>query len=153
MNQLTAPLFVIAGDAVGFNIPDQSPEAIRAQIDAFTLRLLALPVEDQREFEVDHLFIEGVYMRKLLIPKGSFLVGQIHLKECMNVVAKGDISVVTETGCGRFQAGYTAISAPGIQKVGFAHEDTIFLNVFRTDETSIERVEAEIARKGELCLS
>jgi len=37
------------------------------------------------------------------------------------------------------------VSAPGIQKVGYAHEDTVFINVFRTDETEIEKIEAEIA--------
>ncbi|HEY8709889.1 MAG TPA: SET domain-containing protein [Burkholderiaceae bacterium] len=33
----------------------------------------------------------------------------------------------------------------GIQKVGIAHEDTVFINVFRTDGTDIEKIEAEIA--------
>ncbi|MNW18204.1 hypothetical protein D3C71_2176720 [compost metagenome] len=46
---------------------------------------------------------------------------------------------------GRFQAGHVAVSKPGIQKVGYAHQDTVFINVFRTDETDIEKIEAEVA--------
>lgn len=136
-------LLVLKDGEVVFNVPDKSPAAIRAQIRALTSGLLASP--DQREFDVEHTLIDGVYTRTLFIPKGSLLVGKIHLKECVNIVAKGDISVLTETGSGRFQAGHIAVSQPGIQKVGYAHKDTVFINVFRTDETDIEKIEAQIA--------
>lgn len=136
-------LLVLKDGEVVFNVPDKSPAAIRAQIRALTNGLLTSP--DKREFDVEHTLIEGVYTRTLFIPKGSLLVGKIHIKECVNIVAKGDISVLTETGSGRFKAGHVATSQPGIQKVGYAHEDTVFINVFRTDETDIEKIEAQIA--------
>lgn len=138
-------LLVLVNGEVTFNVPDRSPAAIRKQIRGWTQSLLALPAAEQREFDVQHTLIEGVYTRTLFIPKGSLLVGEIHLKECVNIVAKGDISVLTETGMGRFQAGHIAISKPGIQKVGYAHQDTVFVNVFRTDKTDINEIEAEIA--------
>lgn len=138
-------LMVVKDGEVIFNVPDKSPAAIRKQIRDWTQSLLTLPAGEQREFEVQHTLIDGVYTRTLFIPKDSMLVGKIHLKECVNIVAKGDISVLTETGMGRFQAGHVAVSGPGIQKVGYAHEDTVFINVFRTDETDIDKIEAEIA--------
>lgn len=138
-------LMVVKDGEVIFNVPDKSPAAIRAQIRAWTKSLLSLPAGDQREFEVQHTLIDGVYTRTLFIPKDSVLVGKIHLKECVNIVAKGDISVLTETGMGRFKAGHVAVSGPGIQKVGYAHEDTVFINVFRTELTEIDKIEAEIA--------
>jgi hypothetical protein len=140
------PDSLIAIDAfgvAGFNVPDRTPAVIRRRIEQFKDQLLAMP--ERIEFPVEHTLIDGVYTRTLFIPKGKVLVGKIHLKECVNIVAKGDISVLTETGCGRFQAGHVAISGPGIQKVGLAHEDTVFINVFRTDETDITKIEAEIA--------
>jgi len=138
-------LLVLKDGEVVFNVPDKSPAAIRKQIRAWTKNLLDLPAGEQRDFEVVHTLIDGVYTRTLFIPKGSMLVGKIHLKECVNIVAKGDISVLTETGSGRFKAGHVAVSQPGIQKVGYAHEDTVFINVFRTDETDIAKIEAEVA--------
>lgn len=138
-------LMVVKDGEVIFNVPDKSPAAIRTQIRAWTQSLLSLPAGEQREFDVQHTLIDGVYTRTLFIPKDSVLVGKIHLKECVNIVAKGDISVLTETGMGRFKAGHVAVSGPGIQKVGYAHEDTVFINVFRTDATDIEKIEAEIA--------
>jgi hypothetical protein len=137
-------LLVVVNGEVTFNVPDRSPAAIKRQIGDLVRDLMARP--DKREFDVKHTLIDGVYTRTLFIPKGSLLVGQIHLKECVNIIAKGDISILTETGLGRFQAGHVAVSGPGIQKVGYAHEDTVFVNVFRTDKTDIEEIESEIAR-------
>jgi hypothetical protein len=139
-------LLVLVNGQVTFNVPDRSPEAIRKQIVQLTKELLAR--SDKREFPVEHTLIDGVYTRKLFIPARSLLIGQIHLKECVNIVAKGDISILTETGLGRFQAGHVAVSGPGIQKVGYAHEDTVFVNVFRTDLTDINEIESEIARES-----
>ena len=86
----------------------------------------------------------GLYTRTLFIPKGCELVGKIHRKPCVNIVAKGDITIMTETGLLRVQAGYTVTSPAGIQKIGYAHEDTIFINVFRTDETDIREIEKDL---------
>lgn len=147
-------LLVVVNGEIAFNVPDRSPAAIKRQIGDLVRDLMARP--DKREFDVKHTLIDGVYTRTLFIPKGSLLVGQIHLKECVNIIAKGDISILTETGLGRFQAGHVAVSGPGIQKVGYAHEDTVFVNIFRTDETDISKIEDEIARESReedyLCL-
>lgn len=86
----------------------------------------------------------GLYTRTLFIPKGCELVGKIHRKPCVNIVAKGDITIMTETGLLRVQAGYSVTSPAGIQKIGYAHEDTVFINVFRTDVTDITEVEKDL---------
>lgn len=131
-------------DVCLFNV-DADPLVNRQRITALTQVLLALPDDQKTEFPVEHILLDGMYTRKLFIPKGSILIGKIHKKSCINIVASGDISVMTETGAKRVQAGYTLISPAGIQKVGYAHADTVFINVFRTDETDIEKIEAEIA--------
>jgi hypothetical protein len=120
--------------------PDQM--ALRANISAFKEDLLASP--DRVELAFTETLANGLYTRTLFIPKNTYLVGKIHRKACVNIVAKGDISIMTETGAMRVQAGYTVTSPPGIQKVGYAHEDTFFVNVFRTDETDISKVEFDL---------
>jgi hypothetical protein len=121
-----------------------NPVAVRAQIRAFTNSLLNMDGE-KREFEVKHTFLNGVYMRELFIPKDSILVGKIHRMDCINIVSRGDISILTEFGANRVGAGYTGVSPAGIQKIGFAHENTVFVNVFRTDETDLEKIEDVVA--------
>ena len=136
-----------ANGEVAFNVPDKSPKAIRAQIRNLKNQMLAqLPNEAEQP---EHTLINGVYTRILRIRKGQVLIGKIHKKECVNIVAKGDISVLTEHGSGRIKAGHVAVSGPGIQKIGYAHEDTIFINVSRTDQTDIEKIEQEIASEDD----
>jgi hypothetical protein len=139
-----APLIALDPVTGEIVVPQGGPAAVRAWIMQLTHTMLAMPGE-KREFQVEHTFRDGMYMRKLFIPKGSLIVGKIHKVDCMNIVAQGDISVLTETGSARVRAGFTLASPAGIQKVGYAHEDTIFINVFRTDETDVDRIEQAIA--------
>lgn len=133
-----------------FNYNGEAPLVVRAKITELVHRLLALPKGDQIDFPVKHVFADGMYMRELFIPKDSMLVGKIHKKECINIVLKGDISVLTETGFMRVQAGFSIVSPAGLQKVGIAHEDTIFTNIFLnpTNERDIDKLEAMIASES-----
>ncbi len=121
------------------------PEVMRARIDATKDYLIAMHGPNGAELPVEHVIADGMYLRKLFVPKGTLLVGKIHLKTCLNIVAFGDISVLTEIGSARIKSGAVGVSGRGIQKVGYAHEDTLFINVFRTDEIDIGKIEAEIA--------
>jgi hypothetical protein len=163
----TTALQVVRQDALVFVDPDSGdvalqhdgspPEVMRERIEHLKDYLLTLP--ERIDLHVEHEVTDGMYLRKLFIPAGSLLIGKVHLKHCMNVVAAGDISVLTETGSKRVKAGFTGMSSPGTQKVGFAHADTVFINVFRTDKTALDDIEAEIAcevsaaeRKELVCL-
>lgn len=121
----------------------------RAQMREAILTLKdSLMTGETVEFKTEHIVNDGTYTRILHIPKGSLLIGKIHLKDCTNLVAKGDISLLTEFGAKRVQAGFHGVSHAGIMKVGYAHEDTIFVNVFRTDKTDVAEIEAEIASES-----
>jgi len=112
----------------------------REQIASFIADLLAA-TDDHMEFDVKHSFAPGMYIREMFIPKGSVVVGRVHRDECVNICPMGDIDIVSEAGDVRVVAPFTAVSAPGTQKIGYAHEDTVWINVFRTDETDIEKLE------------
>ncbi len=154
---IAAPLEIVTDDeivsfadgAVVLRHDGSPPAHMRKRIDEFVGWAVANGFDDPaNEPHVEHELIDGMYVRKLFIPKGSWLIGKIHLKDCVNVVALGDITVLTELGCRRVQAGFSQGSPAGLQKIGFAHEDTIFLNVFRTDKADLAEIEAEIASAG-----
>lgn len=129
---------------VTFNHGGADPLVVRARIAKLAKDMHALPGE-KMDLQVEHEFVDGMYVRRLFIPKGTLLVGKVHRQPCVNVCEKGDISILTETGSRRVTAGFTGISQIGIQKVGYANEDTVFTNIFRTDEQDIEKLESEIA--------
>jgi len=114
---------------------------VRSEISALHKRMASV---EQVEIRHEETLAYGLYTRTIFIPKGVLLLGKIHKKPCVNIVLSGDISIGTETGELRAQAGYMVTSPAGMQKVGFAHEDTVFVNVFRTDETDITKIEADL---------
>lgn len=139
------PIVIGESGEISFAYRHEDPLVVREKIKSLTETMLRLPKEERVELKVESTVCDGMYMRKLYIPKGILLVGKIHKKKCMNIVAAGEISILTESGSSRVKAGFTIVSPAGLQKVGIAHEDTIFINVFRTDETDIEKIESEIA--------
>lgn len=91
---------------------------------------------------VTHHFSQGVYAREILIPKGTVLVGKIHKYQQLNIMSKGDLSVLTEDGIKRVQAPFTIVSPPGTKRIAYAHEDTIWTTIHGTEETDVEKIEA-----------
>lgn len=99
---------------------------------------------DQLEVEPVHYFAEGIYAREITIPKGAVLTGKIHKTEHLNIVSKGDISVVTEFGSKRIQAPFTFVAQPGTKRVGYAHEDTVWTTVHASKERDLVKLEEEL---------
>lgn len=128
---------------ITFNHGGTPTYVVRQFIRNMARGLNALPAAMQG-LPVEHIAIDGMLARTMFIPKGMLLVGKIHKLDCINIVAKGDISILTEHGSGRMVAGQQAVSPAGTQKIGFANEDTIFINVFRTSETRLEHIEDTI---------
>lgn len=104
----------------------------------------ALSSGETVELPVKHHFSRGVYARELFIPKGTVLVGKIHKYSQINIVSRGDISVLTEEGIKRVKAGDTIVSKPGIKRAGYAHEDTLWTTIHGTHETDLEKIENEL---------
>lgn len=92
-----------------------------------------------------HRFADGMYARELFIAKNQLIVGQTHKTEHFNIISKGDISIATKEGTMRVKAPHTFVSKAGIQKVVYAHEDTVWTTVHVTNETDVAKIEADIA--------
>jgi quercetin dioxygenase-like cupin family protein len=114
---------------------------LREKLEKLTAALFSGKTID---LPVKHHFSRGVYARELFIPKGTVLVGKIHKFSQINIVLKGDISVLTEDGVKRVKAGETIVSPAGIQRAGYAHEDTVWTTIHGTHETALDRLEDEL---------
>lgn len=95
-----------------------------------------------------HSFGDGLYVRDLTIPKGMLVIGKIHKNPTLNFLLKGEITVATEDGVKRLKAPMYFISPAGSKKVGFTHEDTVWINVHATQETDLEKIEKEFIAKS-----
>jgi hypothetical protein len=97
--------------------------------------------EPQVEIPVFHHFSYGVYAREIHIPAGTLLTGDIHKFENLNILSKGDISVMTETGVVRVQAPFTIVSPPGTKRIALAHTDCMWITVHGTFERNVDKIE------------
>lgn len=122
------------------------PEAptIREKIMLIERELQKLP---QADLDVRHHFLDGLYAREIFIPKGAILTGEIHKTEHLNIISKGEITILTEDGVKKIRAPFTITSRAGVKKVGHAHEDTIWTTIHATKETDLKRIEEELIAK------
>lgn len=108
---------------------------------------------DQVDCPIRHIFGPGLYIREMTMPKGAFVLGHHHNFDTMNIMIKGKIQVILGDGTiTEFTAPQTFVSPPG-RKAAYIVEETIWQNVFATDETDIEKLEAYYLTQTNFCLS
>lgn len=118
-------------------------EDLLQRILKFEEIMLSLP---QVEVPINHHFSPGIYIREMCAPKDTFICGEVHKTEHLVLVIKGEISVLTNDGKGlrRIKAPHTFVSKPGMKRVGYTHEDTVWMNIHPTKETELSKIEEEI---------
>jgi hypothetical protein len=89
----------------------------------------------QAEVPLKHHFGGGFYGREGFVAKGTFFIGRVHLRPQLNIISKGDILVLTETGLIRMTAPFSMVSPPGAQRGAYALEDTVWTTIIATDLT------------------
>ena len=109
-----------------------------------------LLTQPQVEMPVKHYVCNGMYYRELFIQKGAILTGHTHLEDHISIVISGDITVLSKDGLKRLKAGDSFPADSMVKRAGFAHEDTIFVNIHRTNEQDPDKAAAAcIKKKGE----
>lgn len=122
------------------------PDAVR-NIRALERRVMQ---HEQVPCPVIHRFGPGIYIREIHMPAGAFAIGARHLTEHYNIMLKGRVTVANDNGTTtELFAPMAFVGKPG-QKVGYVHEDVVWQNVYATDETDIETLEAMFVDKGDV---
>jgi len=113
----------------------------RTSVMSLQSQLLELP---QTECPLVHRFANGVYAREVTIPADTIVIGKIHKHEHLNILLKGEITVVTETGTMRLSAPCTFVSPAGTKRAAITHSEVIWTNVIATESTDPEEIEREM---------
>jgi hypothetical protein len=103
----------------------------------------------QLDIPVRHFFSPGVYAREIQIPKGAIVTGKIHKFSQLNILSKGEMSVMTEDGVKRVQAPFTIVSPPGTKRIAYAHEDCVWTTIHGTEETDLDKIEQHFIAQDE----
>ena len=100
--------------------------------------------QEQLDVPVTHHFADGMYARVMYMPKGAIVTGKVHKSEHFCIIMEGMVDVVSEelTDCLAAPMLYT--SYPGAKRALYAHEDTVWATVHRTEQKDIEALEADL---------
>jgi hypothetical protein len=122
-------------DSAGIN---SQTKITREHVISLENQILNLP---QLDLRVEHHFSEGVYARELHIPAGTILTGKIHKFTNLNILSKGEISVLSENGIERVTAPFTVVSPPGTKRVAYTHTDCVWTTIHGTYEQDLDKIE------------
>lgn len=109
----------------------------------------AMLTHDQAACSVTHRFAPGLYIREVVLAAGSFAIGHHQNFEHMNYMLKGRVMMLNEDGSTHeLVAPQAFVGQPG-RKIGFIIEETVWHNVYPTDETDIDKLEAAYITKSD----
>lgn len=115
----------------------------------FALEAMMKEHPEQLDLPVIHHFSFGVYGRELHIPAGVVLIGEIHKFENLNILSKGEMTLVTDDGIKRVEAPFTVVSPPGTKRAAIAHTDCVWTTIHGTDLKDLAEIEKMFIAKSE----
>jgi len=113
------------------------------------LSLMALEKElsklPQLEAPLVHTFSGGVYIRQMLIPRNSLIIGKRHRFETCNILMEGTLLLYMgkDKEPQRIDGPFMFTSPPGTKKMALCLDEAIFLNIHPTDKTDLAEIEKE----------
>jgi hypothetical protein len=108
--------------------------------------LLMLP---QVSIPTKHYHAHDSYAREVEIPKGTLLTGAIYKNTHINILSKGEISILSiDDGMVRLKAPFTVVSPAGVKRLAYAHEDCVWTTIFGTVEKDVDKIQDEYTVKN-----
>lgn len=134
-----------ACSAEGEPVQENHDIAVATPLDQIEAMMLAAP---QIDCPVQHHFGPGIYMREAFLPAGTYVMGHAHKDEHMNIMLKGKMAVIVNGEAKVIEGPYIFTGQPG-RKFAYIIEDTVFVNVYATDETDVEALEEMFVDKSD----
>jgi len=115
------------------------------KINALEREILAAP---QVDLQTKNEIFAGMIARTIRIPAGTVLTGATHKTDHINILI-GDITVSTDEGMRRL-TGYNVLpTKAGAKRAGFAHADTMWTTICKTNLTNLAEIEDELVEESD----
>lgn len=101
----------------------------------------------QADCPVAHHFGPGIYIREVTLPAGIFAVGHAQRYEHLNIMLTGKVAIVDGDQVRVLEAPLIFTGKPG-RKVGYVLETCVWQNIYATNETDIDTLEAHYLDKS-----
>jgi hypothetical protein len=108
------------------------------KIDALTRAVATLP---QTDCPVTHHFGPSIYIREVVMPVNTVVVGKYHKHDHLCNMIEGRMIVVNEDGDQAEIVAPCVFMAKKGRKTAYILETVRFQNIYSTDETDVEKLE------------
>ena len=115
-----------------------STEVVSNKVDALVREMSALP---QVNCPVQHFFGPSIYIREVVMPAGTVVVGKYHKEDHLCNMIEGRMVVVNEAGEQAEVVAPSVFMAKKGRKTAYIIETVRFQNIFSTNETDVEKLE------------
>ena len=92
-----------------------------------------------------HSFADGVYIRQMDMPQDHLIIGAVHKDLHVWFLLKGNLTIATKDSVEDFEAPCYVVANPGTQRLIYANEDSIFVNIHKnpSELRDIRKLEEE----------
>jgi hypothetical protein len=102
----------------------------------------------QVDLQTTHALSGGVYARTVFIPAGTVVTGATHKKNHICII-DGDVETILDGTKQRITGRVILNGQKGVKRAVYAHDDTLWTTVCRTDLIDIADIEAELVEEPE----
>lgn len=122
----------------------------KIEILEYYLKNHVINIKTKNDYDYEHIINPGMYMRKIHIPAGDLVIGQVHKTRHMNYILSGTATVVSDdflfTGTGlRFFD-----SNAETKKAVYAHTDVTYMTKHLTDKTDLDEIQKDTVYDSDL---
>lgn len=119
-------------------------QKLPTRADIVRLQSAMMPIRSELP-EPEHIFHDGWYERRLMVPAGMLIVGKIQRHPHFFGVISGLAVLISEFDRNEVRAGFCKTSMPGTKHIAKAIEDTLFVTLHRnpTNTRELAAIEAE----------
>ena len=88
-------------------------------------------ITNNKILPIKHYFMDGVYVREMIMNPGMLVVGAIHKHRHMCFLLQGHLSVASDSGITDYIAPCIIVANPGERRVLYAHEYSVWYNTHK----------------------
>lgn len=105
-------------------VPSAEEIASASDVERLEYQLAQMP---DGYFPTEHLFLPGMYVRKIFMPAGGFGTSMKHKTEHPFAIMTGKLRVMDQEGVTEYEAPYIGVTQKGTKRVLYIHEDTTWI--------------------------
>jgi len=100
-------------------------------------------VTNSKKIPIRHFFMDGVYVREMKMYKDTAVIGAIHKHLHMCFLLEGHLTVANEDEVVEYIAPCYIESTPGVKRVLYAHEDSLWYNTHKNPSNTKDVIQLE----------